>query len=171
MTRSPPENLGYNLLLITNNHPACLDMVRTVVQQLGELELTTFTLFHCCPPAYWEHGGGDEEALRQDQTTVRQREENARTKTAYYFEQSRAILQDAGVPADHIRTKRVTDADNTVEAITRELRVRSYSGLIVGPCHRDLASWLRVRRFLSLLRNDLPQFAIWVIDPEPAPEA
>jgi hypothetical protein len=131
-------------LVVMDNCPACLEILRVVASSLPKVNHRYFTLLHCCPTIYWEHGGGTDPETQHEIDAVWQAEEDEYNLTEQYLDESRRILQEAGVADSHIRTITAVEADSLVAATTLELRRGTYSGqrlqsgqLILRHLHRQ----------------------------------
>jgi hypothetical protein len=159
-----PE-LGDNLLVVMDNCPACLEMLGAVASNLPRLNHRYFTLLHCCPAIYWEHGGGTDPETRHEIDAVWESEEDEYSLTRQYFDQACHILQQAGVPPSHILTTAAVDNNSVIDATMAELRRGKYTGVIVSSDHHDIINRLHARGLTDIFRR-IPKVAAWEIDNE-----
>ena len=159
-----PE-LGTNLLIVMDNGPVCLDILRMVASNLPRVNHRYFTLLHCCPTIYWEHGGEVSPETRREIDAVWEAEEAEYRLTHQYFADARRMLQEAGVPEAHIRTITAVEQESLVDATVAELKRGQYSGVIVSSDHHELVNRLLGRGLTDLFRH-IPKVAVWAIDTE-----
>jgi hypothetical protein len=159
-----PE-LGENLLVVMDNCPACLEILRMLVSNLPRVNHRYFTLLHCCPTIYWEHGGDSNPETRREIDAVWKAEEDEYNLTQQYFDQASRVLQEAGVHVSHIRTAAPVEVDSLADATMAELRRGQYSGVIVSSDHQDIINRLHGRGLTDLFRR-VPKVAVWAIDTE-----
>jgi hypothetical protein len=159
-----PE-LGENILVVMDNCPTCLEILRVVASSLPRVNYRYFTLLHCCPTIYWEHGGGTDLVTQHEIDAVWQAEEDEYNLTQQYFADARRILQDAGVLVSHIRSTTASGEDSLANATMAELRRGHYSGVIVSSDHHDIINRLHARGLTDMFRR-IPKVAVWAIDTE-----
>jgi hypothetical protein len=160
----PPE-LGENLLVVMDNCPECLDILRTVVTSLPNAQRRYFTLLHCCPPIYWEHGGGSDDDTQRNIKAVSKTEAQEFRQTRQYFDKASDILQEAGVPDSHIHTTTAAEQESLIDATMAELRRGKYSGVIVSRQHSEIISRLRGGGLTDVFRR-IPKVTVWAVDTE-----
>jgi hypothetical protein len=159
-----PE-LGENVLMVMDNCPACLAILRMVASSLPKVDHRYFTLLHCCPTIYWEHGGDADAAAMREMDAVWQAEEDEFNVTEQYFARARRILEDVGVPAAHIRAVAAVKEDSLAAATIAEVRRGHYSGVIISRDHADIVNRLLGRGLTDIFRR-IPKVAVWAIDSE-----
>jgi hypothetical protein len=162
MTSLPIPELGNQVFIITDNNATFLDWLRTAIALVPLAHAKYYTLHHCCPAIYWEHGGGsdhDEAQLAWDA------EENMRTRTERYFDRVSALLQEYGVPANHIRTQLSVEEDRPINAVMAELEHGRYSSVIVSSFHHEVVKRLRGGGLVDLFRPR-PKVEVWALDEE-----
>lgn len=160
-----PPKLGNKILILTDNCPACLDLLQTILPSMTNLAQTRFTLLHCCPPTYWEHGGGQQPEVAQEMQVVWETTEQEFRTTEWYFKQATQILLKAGVQEHHIDAVKDPDHDSLLDAAMAELNKHSYTGVILNARHTDLISRLEHRGITDVFRK-IPDVAVWAIDEE-----
>lgn len=160
-----PPKLGESILIVMDNCPACLDMLKLVISRLPRLNERFFTLLHCCPYLYWEHGGADDPDNQRYLETVEQAEAEEFRQTQQYFEQASAVLQAAGVPKSHIRTQATTEASSPLEAVMAELRQHEHTGVIISSRHADVINRLRGQGVTDMFRRRM-NVAVWALETE-----
>ncbi|MCA9915012.1 MAG: universal stress protein, partial [Anaerolineae bacterium] len=166
-----PDNLGKHLLIAMSNSPESLVLIRTLIGQVPGLIHKEVTLMHYIAPALWEqgHGGGssakDIQAIRDEEQQVWDDEQSHISLTHSYFDEAQFILEDAGVPKDHIHMKITHEGDSVADAILSELKGGHYSAVVIGAHH--------VRKLSRSLQNDLADVIqshagrnvhVWAID-------
>ncbi|MCC7450561.1 MAG: hypothetical protein IT324_24310 [Anaerolineae bacterium] len=160
---APPE-LGQHILLVMDNCPACLEMLRIVIAHIPAVTQKAFMLLHCCPTIYWEHGGGPSPEVQHAIEAAEDEEAKEFTLTEQYFEQASAILQHSGVPKSQIHS-RVALEDDLLDAVLAELRQRQYSGVIIGSQHHDIANRLHSLSLTEWFKG-VPALAVWELGVE-----
>ncbi|HEX2908361.1 MAG TPA: hypothetical protein VHO69_15925 [Phototrophicaceae bacterium] len=164
MTKVPvPPQLGHNLLIALENNPNCLNMINIIVAEIPRLQDRFFTLIHCCPTIYWEHGGGEVQEVRQTAGSVYAAEKKEFQATRDYFVQARAVLEAAGVSPSHIQIKTAVDQNSLREATVLELKQGQYSGVILAKCHASIASRVRGQSIMDIFRQ-IPRVTVWEIE-------
>lgn len=158
-------NMGDDILVVMDNCPTCIDMLRRVCSRLNQLDRKYFTLLHCCPAIYWEHGGNADANMQQQIDAVWQAEEAEFNQTQYFFEQAKQVLQEAGVPASHIYTTTASNKRGLLDATMSELKLKTYSGVIISSIHTDIINRLYGRGVTDIFRR-LPKVTVWPIDTE-----
>jgi hypothetical protein len=157
------SKLGQNILIVIDNCPACLAMLRQIVSRLPQVAHRFFTLLDCCPPFYWEHGAGPAEEVRHEIIAEWQAEDAAFRLTRQYLEEAQCILQAAGVPASHIQLRTAIAEGRLIDAITEALRHGTYSGVIINGQHADVVRRLRGQGLTDRFRQ-IPKVTVWAID-------
>lgn len=160
MKTQPMPELGQYILIVMDNHEPCLNMLRSIAEVMPGVASRYFTLIHCVPALYWEHSGSSSEEAAQ----VWQKETQEFRMTQGYFDKARAILEQAGVPAGHIRTITDVDAADTAAAVLKELRQHIYTGVILSCKHGHLVNRLTGRAVFNWFRSQLPDVTVWVPD-------
>src|SRR6478672_11933682 len=105
VARRSTAELGQNILMIMDNCPDCLDILRNVVTRIPGIATKSFTMLHCCPTIYWEHGGSENPEAQITASAVLEAESTELKTTQLYFDLASSILKSAGVPASQIRVK------------------------------------------------------------------
>jgi hypothetical protein len=159
-----PADLGKSLLIAMDDTPGSLAMLGAAVHQLPDLAHTKVTLMHYLAPVYWEYGGGSPETAHYLDEQAREREEDEEALTLEYFDQAKAILQDAGVAPDQIVTKEDWSADDVTDAVLQELRSGTYTGVVVGREHHDALARVLHLDLAHALRRHTDNVAVWVVD-------
>lgn len=158
-----PPKLGKNILILTDNCSACLQLLKAILPSMPNLSQTRFTLLHSCPPAYWEHGGSHQPESEQEFEMVWDSAESEFRTTDWYFEQATKILTGAGVQGHHISTVKDPDHDDLLAATMAEISHHTYSGVILNNRHTDIISRLERRGFTDAFRK-IPEITVWAID-------
>jgi hypothetical protein len=156
-----PHHLGQYILIVLDNAPECLEMMRTVVASLDGIQHRSFGLLHCSPTTYWEHSGADNAVVNREVEEVWEEEEKEFRRTESYFGQARAVLEAAGVPPYKIHSRMMT-SDNPAAAIIEELRECAYTGVVVSDCDQDLVNRLRGQGITDIFRH-IPDVEVWAI--------
>ncbi|MFW5748124.1 MAG: hypothetical protein ACOCYT_00775 [Chloroflexota bacterium] len=154
-------NLGLHILVVMDNCESGIDMLEYMTQKLPDIHKRHFTLIHCIPPVFWEHGGNGSprECERMWQLTNREFR-----RTDRYFRRACDVLRAAGVPAEQIDIVTAVDAHDTRSAVLRELRQSGlYTGVILSHLHSDLAALLTGRSMFSLFLRYRPRVTVWEI--------
>jgi hypothetical protein len=159
MKSLPIPELGTQVFVITDNTATFLRWFRDAVSLVPLAHAKFYTLYHCCPTIYWEHGGETREEVQE----VWKFEEDASVRTEHYFDLVSTLLHEFGVPANHIRTQFATGGDNPIKAVINELQSGHYSGVIVSAYHDDLVNRLRGGGLTDLFRSR-PKVAVWALD-------
>lgn len=156
-----PTELGQNLLVVIDNSYRYLDSLQDALENIPDRSNRYFTMLHCCPTIYWEHGGPCPD-LEQTIRAIQESEDEAIRMTWEYFEKVRIILRDVGVPASHIQCK-LGLFDNVLDAVTNELEHNNYSGVILSTQHTDLINRLEHKGLLNRFRR-FPHVVVWTLN-------
>jgi hypothetical protein len=162
MQSLPIHELGSQVMIITDNNSTFLDWLRAAISRLPEAGEKFYTLHHCCPAIYWEHGGPSQEA-RQEARLAWNAEESSLARATHYFTHVTTLLREFGVPADHIRTHLSVEEDDPIKAVVDELERGKYSGVILSGYHHDLVRRLQGRGLRGLFRHHL-DVVVWALD-------
>lgn len=155
--------LGARILVVMDNCDSCLEMLQMLTEALPNMAERRFTLLHCIPTVYWEHGGDSGE---EGAKLIRKMGEEAFRTTEAYFDQARSILIESGVPAGSIQTVTDCQSSDVTQATLTQLRLLPYSGVIVSHQHHHLVNQLTGRSLLRWLRRGIPNVTVWVVDEE-----
>ncbi len=143
--------LGEKILVIVENCQDCVEQLRTIVAHIPDAPKCRFTLLHCCPPKYWEHGASPEsqrEARKAWQTT-----ESELSESEFYLRSAKNLLMQTGILASQI-TIRLAVNETLESAVITELRQGQYSGIVLCSDHSKLIQWASgrviMRRFSKL---------------------
>lgn len=158
---------GNRLLIAISNHPAALDLVRTVACNLSEPEQAHITLMHYLVPITWEHGGDDSPQAEAERLHIeeiaRQNEEYVEEKEDWYFDHARQLLEKAGVPAKQIKTCERWDAMDAAHAVLDDLRSGNFSTVVIGQHHHNLLDSLLGTSMASFLQKHSEGVQIWSV--------
>lgn len=155
-----PE-LGTHILIVMDLCESCLSNLRQMVATMPGATSRQFTLIHCIPAVYWEHGGdtGIEEARR-----IWQDDEKVFQNTGSYFKQAIETLTQGGVPRHYIHVVTDCESSDITQAVLKQLRTRPYTGVIVSSNHNDLVSLLSGRSIFRWFIRHTPDVTLWVVD-------
>jgi len=167
MMEKLPRNLGRNLLVALNDTDESLETVRILAQELREPEKTWITLIHYLAPVYWEHGGFTKETVEILEEEALRKEVSEEIRTEAFFEKAEAILTAGGVPAEQIKALESWDARNVPDAILTEIKLGSYSAVIIGRHHHNTLFRLLNLTLADFLRQHTDRTAVWVVDAPP----
>ena len=159
----PVSKLGSQIFIITDDNDTFLRCLRVAISRLSGASSKFYTLHHCCPAVYWEHAGDPRQEAKQEVKEVWRAEESTLARTKRYFGLVCAMLQEFGVPADHIRTHLTVEEDNPLKAVVEELDRGPYSGVIVSSYHYDLIKRLEGGGVTDIFRHR-PNVEVWVLD-------
>jgi nucleotide-binding universal stress UspA family protein len=161
---NPPAFLGKKLMIAMDSTPDSLATVRAVARHLPDPAHTEITLMHYLAPIFWEYGGDSPETARFPAEEVRKQEMEEEALTVQRFSQAQAILQDAGVTADHIHRRENWSAHNVADAILSELKHGAYSTVVIGRGHHNILTRLLHVDLAGVLRRHAKGVAVWVVD-------
>ena len=159
-----PPQLGQNILVVMDNNPGSLDIVRAIASYLPQIAQTSFTLLCFCPMHYWGHGGEESEGLNLFMRDVYEEEERDFDLADERLLQAKSILLEAGVPSEHLQTRIATE-DSLIEATMAELRRCQYSGVVVNHTQGDIVNRL-LRRGITDIFRQIPEVEVWAVNPE-----
>lgn len=149
-------DLGDHVLIVMDNCDSCLEQLSTLEQNLPNIASRRFTLLHCVPPTYWEHGGdGDAESQQ-----IWKAEDREFQLTDDYLNRARMALEDCGVPASQIQFALHT-CGSTREAVLKQMQRSTYSGVILSDRHHDLADLLSGRSLFGWFVRRRPGVTVW----------
>ncbi len=152
-------DLGDRILIVMDNCDSCLEQLSTLEHQLPNIASRHFTLLHCVPPTYWEHGGDGSAEAKQ----VWEAEDREFNLTDDYLNRSRVALEDCGVPASQIQFA-VHTCSSTREAVLKQMNRASYSGVILSDRHHDLAELLSGHSLFGWFMRRRPSVTVWEIE-------
>jgi hypothetical protein len=162
-----PPRLGRHVLIVVDAAPCFVDCFRKIALTLTELDQRNYTLIRCCPPVYWEHGGGDDADCGDEIKSMWEQEEAEFARTKEYLGKVKATLIALGVPPDQIETRTATEQSSMVEATMAELRNGHYTGVIVSGMHAEIVNRLEHRGVIDRLRK-IPEVEVLEMRSEPA---
>jgi len=168
VARRSTAELGQNILMVMDNCPDCLDILRNVVARIPGIASKSFTMIHCCPTIYWEHGGGENPEAQRDAKAVIETEVTELKTTRLYFDLASSILKSAGVPESQIHVKASLE-NSLVDATMTELWQGCYSDVMVGSQYTDIINRLERRGLTDRFRL-IPPVRVWTFDTESTSE-
>lgn len=165
-----PPRLGRHVLIVVDAAPCFVNCFRKVAATLTEIDKRNYTLIRCCPPVYWEHGGGEDPDTCAEIQGMWQQEESEFARSREYLGKVKEILLEMGVPEDQIETRVATEQGSLVEATMTELRSGHYSGVIVSGMHVDVVNRL-LRRGLTDKFRSVPDVEVCEMRSEEAAQS
>jgi nucleotide-binding universal stress UspA family protein len=160
----PSADLGNCLLIAVDDTPGSLAMIKAAARQLPDPQHTEVTLIHYLAPVFWEYGGGSPETAHYLAEQAQEQEEEEDELTHEYFDEARAVLQEAGIAPEHIHTKENWSANDVSEAVLNELRSDAYTGVVIGKDHHDALARLLHMDLAHTIRRHTEATKVWVVD-------
>jgi hypothetical protein len=159
-----PPDLGNSLLVIMSNTPGSLAMVKIAARQLPDPTHVEITLAHYLEPVLWQdHVAAQalEKLFRQEELLL---DGEQASQSDVYFQQSRSLLRDIGIPISRIHVEAVWNQRDIASVRLAKLADGTYSTLIIARHHYDLLHRLLDATLADVLRRNGSRAMLWVID-------
>ncbi|MFN2203952.1 MAG: universal stress protein [Caldilineaceae bacterium] len=157
-----------NLLIAMTNTQESLKLIQSVADREADLAHLHVTLMHYLVPIYWEHGGdtSDEQELQEilrEERRVLRTEEMQEKRSRDYFQEAKAILVDAGVPAENIHSCLTSDGADVAEAILQEIKDGHFTAVVVGQQDRSMIEEMFEESLGEFLKRNTSETKVWEI--------